>query len=90
MSFLNFSMSKTPWDVLEFSSQSVQAAGALQACCRPTAHPLYMHLKLVTAPWPYCPGVLGIASMDTQQACCRLTAHPLHIHLKYVDMDVIC
>ena len=47
MSFVNFSMSQTPWDVLEFSSQSVQAAGALQACCRPTAHPLYMHLKYV-------------------------------------------
>ena len=47
MSFVNFSMSQTPWDVLEFSNQSVQAAGALQACCRPTAHPFYIHFRYV-------------------------------------------
>ena len=100
MSFVNFSMSQTPWDVLDFSNQSAQAAGAPQACCRPTAHPLYIHFRYVimdvipnfAIPKMQWDG-LEISNHPVQATCllqahCRLTAHLWYIYFSYVDMDV--
>ena len=93
MSFVNFSMSQTLWDVLDFSNKSAQAAGAPQASCRPTAHPLYIHFRYVimdvipnfAIPQMQWDG-LEISNHPVQaayalQVHCRLTAHPWYIHL---------
>ena len=43
--YISQSHERNAWDVLEFSNQPVQAAGALQESCRRSAHPLYMHIR---------------------------------------------
>ena len=71
----------------------------LQACCRQTAHPLYIHFRYInmdvipnfSIPQMQWDG-LEISNHPVQaayalQAHCRLTAHPWYIHFKYVNMD---
>ena len=85
----NFSIPQIQWDGLEFSNHPVQAACALQAHCRPTAHPRYIYFRYVNMDVSYkfsnlINAIVFVTILKPVCVSCRCAAGRLHTLFIYI------